>query len=44
MASLEVNNVFDENFVYRDTAFEGLPRVPLYAPERTIFARLQLSL
>lgn len=44
LVSLEVNNLFDESFVYRDTAFEGVPRVPLYAPERTVFARLQLSL
>jgi len=42
--SLEVNNLFDEKFRYRDTAFEGLPRVPLYAPERAVFARLQLNL
>jgi len=44
LISLEVNNLFDESFVYRDTAFEGEPRVPLYAPEQTVFARLQLSL
>ncbi len=44
LVSLEVNNLFDESFVYRDTAFEGEPRVPLYAPEQTVFARLQLSL
>jgi outer membrane receptor protein involved in Fe transport len=44
IVSLELNNLFDEKFRYRDTAFEGLPRVPLYAPERALFARLQLSL
>jgi len=44
IASLEIGNVFDETFTYRDTAFEGLPRVPQYVPERTVFARLQLSL
>jgi len=44
LVSLEVNNLLDENFVYRDTAFEGEPRVPLYAPEQTVFVRLQLSL
>jgi outer membrane receptor protein involved in Fe transport len=44
LVSLEVNNLLDESFAYRDTAFEGEPRVPLYAPERTVFARLQLSL
>jgi tetratricopeptide (TPR) repeat protein len=44
MASLEVRNVLDESFVYRDTAFEGLPRVPLYAPERTVFVRMQLGM
>lgn len=44
LVSLEVNNLLDESFVYRDTAFEGEPRVPQYAPELTVFARLQLSL
>jgi outer membrane receptor protein involved in Fe transport len=44
LVSLEVNNVLDEQFAYRDTAFEGLPRVPLYAPERTVFVRVQLSM
>lgn len=44
LIGLEVNNLFDESFVYRDTAFEGEPRVPLYAPEQTVFVRLQLSL
>jgi Flp pilus assembly protein TadD len=44
LVSLEVNNVLDEQFAYRDTAFEGLPRVPQYAPERTVFARLQLNM
>ncbi|HEU4644365.1 MAG TPA: TonB-dependent receptor, partial [Burkholderiales bacterium] len=44
LVSLEINNLFDESFVYRDTAFEGEPRVPLYVPEQTVFVRLQLSL
>jgi len=44
LVSLEVNNLLDERFVYRDTAFEGEPRVPMYVPERTVFFRLQLSL
>lgn len=44
LVSLEINNLFDENFVYRDTAFEGEPRVPLYVPQQTVFARLQLGL
>jgi hypothetical protein len=44
IVSLEIKNLLDEKFAYRDTAFEGLPRVPRYSPERTIFARLQLSM
>lgn len=44
LVSFEVNNLFDERFVYRDTAFEGEPRVPSYVSEQTVFARLQLSL
>lgn len=42
--SLDVKNLFDEKFRFRDTAFEGVPRVPQHAPERAVFARLQLNL
>jgi predicted Zn-dependent protease len=42
--SVDVKNLFDEKFRYRDTTFEGLPRVPQYAPQRAVFARVQLSL
>jgi outer membrane receptor protein involved in Fe transport len=44
IVSIELNNVFDEKFRFRDTTFEGSPRVPQYAPERALFARLQLNL
>lgn len=42
--SVELKNVFDDKFRYRDTTFEGFPRVPQYAPRRALFARVQLSL
>jgi len=44
IVSFDVKNLFDENFRYRDTSFEGFPRVPLYAPQRAYYLRLQLSL
>jgi len=44
IVSFDVKNLFDESFRYRDTTFEGFPRVPLYAPERAYYLRLQLSL
>ena len=44
IASIDFNNLLDEKFRFRDTAFEGFPRVPLYAPERAVYARLQLNL
>jgi hypothetical protein len=43
IVSLEVLNLFDEQFGYRDTTFEGFLRVPQYAPERAVYARVQLS-
>jgi Flp pilus assembly protein TadD len=44
MVTLDVMNLFNEKFRYRDTTFEGFLRVPQYARERAIFARVQLSL
>jgi Flp pilus assembly protein TadD len=44
IVTLDVLNLFNEKFRYRDTTFEGFLRVPQYAPERAIFARVQLSL
>ncbi len=44
IVSIDIKNLFEEEFNYRDTAFEGVPRVPQYAPERAVYARLQLNL
>jgi hypothetical protein len=44
IVSIELNNLFEERFRFRDTTFEGSTRVPQYAPERAVFARLQLNL
>ncbi len=44
VVSIDVLNLFDEKFRYRDTTFNGFLRVPQYAPGRAVYARLQLSL
>jgi Flp pilus assembly protein TadD len=44
VVSLELKNLFDEKFSYRDTTFEGFPRPPQYAPERAVYLRAQLNL
>jgi hypothetical protein len=44
MVSIDIKNLFDEQFRFRDTTFEGFPRVPQYAPERAVYARLQVNL
>jgi Tfp pilus assembly protein PilF len=44
VVTLDVMNVFDHKFRYRDTTFEGFVRVPQYARRRAVFARVQLNL
>jgi hypothetical protein len=42
--SLEVRNLFDEEFQYQDMNFQtSQPRSPRFTPERTFFLRLTLS-
>jgi outer membrane receptor protein involved in Fe transport len=40
--SLEVRNLFDEEFGYQDTNFFGTPRIPLFQPGRTVLLRFSL--
>jgi outer membrane receptor protein involved in Fe transport len=43
LVSVGVRNLFDREFRYQDTNFQtNEPRLPLYQPERTVFARLTL--
>jgi tetratricopeptide (TPR) repeat protein len=42
--SLDILNMFNEKFTYRDPIFEGFVRVPQYAPERAVYARVRLVL
>ena len=42
--SLDVLNLFDEQFQYQDTDFLGTPRVPLFQPKRLVLFRVRISL
>jgi tetratricopeptide (TPR) repeat protein len=42
--SLDVLNLFDEEFRYQDTDFLGNPRIPLFQPKRLALFRLRINL
>lgn len=41
--SLDVLNLFDEQFQYQDTDFFGTPRVPLFQPKRLVLLRARIN-
>jgi hypothetical protein len=42
--SLDVLNLFDEQFRYQDTDLLGTPRIPLFQPERLVLLRARINL